>query len=74
MKMVYIGEDCLSNTTRLVKNTLYDCELFQKESINHGVKLKSIYQIIDYPGAFIHSHDLIPLEKWREIRLKEIGI
>lgn len=77
MKMVYIGEDCLSNTTRLVKNTLYDCKLVQNESINHGTK--AIYQVINsqrllLPGVFIHSHDLIPLEKWREIRLKEIGI
>lgn len=72
MKMVYIGENCLYANGKLVKNTLYDCELFQKESIYH--KQKAIYQIIDYPGAFINSHDLIPLEKWREIRLKEIGI
>lgn len=70
--MVYIGEDCLSNTTRLVKNTLYDCKLVQNESINHGTK--AIYQVINSPVVFIHSHDLIPLEKWREIRLKEIGI
>lgn len=69
MKMVYIGENCLSNTTRLVKNTIYDCKLVQNESINHGVR--AMYQVIN-SDAFINSHDLIPLEKWRDIRLNNI--
>lgn len=69
MKMVYIGENCLSNTTRLVKNTIYDCKLVQNESINHGVR--AMYQVIN-SDAFIYSNDLITLEKWREIRLNNI--
>lgn len=67
--MVYIGENCLSNTTRLVKNTLYDCILVQNESINHGVR--AMYQVIN-SDSFIYSHNLITLEKWREIRLNNI--
>lgn len=70
--MVYIGENYLSDNTRLVKNTLYDCRLVQQASIPH--KTQAIYEVIgshDNP-TFIYSNELITLEEWREIRLNNI--
>ena len=67
MKVICVDEyDLTGNKVRLTPGKIYDVDLYHNESwaITNDAGIKRWY----------YKDVLMPLEKWREIRIKELGI
>ena len=76
MKVVCISVKWVEHVDRVKKIELKSASLTLGKIYDVNINLEFIYQIIDDNGQFKwYSEDvLMPLEKYRELKLKELGI